>query len=217
MNIFRIAFRITLGLIAMHASIFVLTHIAYWESMVFLLAFGLSSDTPSAENVPESSASSRSLGGAFIGAAALLALCAVLAIAHQSRRFARLHGLAGAEGEGPASAPVTFQQVGPFTVGQRLADEWSLDSLTDSEAGFVASLSSERGRAAFEVTCSSSAHRSPFDLGPAHIFYSSQLEFDDLEALGRAFREEIRQATTDENVCEQLADWRKAAPPGHAP
>lgn len=200
---------VALGLIAMHANIFVLTHIAYWESMVFLLAFGLSADAPDAETVPESAGASRLHGRAFVGGAALLALCAFFAIGHQSRRFARLHGLAGAEGEAPAPPPLAFRHIGPFSVGQTLADEWSLDSLTNSEEGFIASLSGARGQAAFEITCSPSAHRSPFDFGPAHIFYSSQLEFHDLDALGQAFREEIREATNEENVCEKLADWRK--------
>ena len=104
-----------------------------------------------------------------------------------------------------------LRQVGPFAVGQTLAEVWSLDALTLNDEGFVAALSGTPGRAAFEITCSASEHRSPFDLGPVHIFYSSSLELRDLEAVGLAVQERIREATQGENVCEQVTSWRKSA------
>jgi hypothetical protein len=207
---------VALGLFAMHTNIYLLTAILYWESMVLLALFGLSPDPPPAERwsmAPAGRVSRR----AFAGAAALLTVAALLAIAHQTRRFAHTAARQVAAVEPPAARAPTvspLSQVGPFTVGQTLAAEWSIESLTLSDDGFVAALSGTPGRAAFEVTCSSSPHRSPFDLGPAHIFYSSELQFPDLEAVGLAVRDEVRKAADGGEVCDRVASWRTSARAG---
>jgi hypothetical protein len=218
---------VALGLLAMHANIFVLTHILYWESMVFLLVFGLSSPGSSAETVPSAAVPIHSRDRTFAASAALLALCAFFAITHQARRYAHLQerhaqsrGTRAAAGEPSApsasSAPVpaSRRQVGPFAVGQTLAPGWSVDALTISDGGFVAALSGRPGRAAFEVTCASSEHRSPFDLGAAHIFYSSDVEFRDLEAVGWAFQAQLRKAADGQDLCDRLVSWRTSAQAG---
>lgn len=202
------------GLFAMHANIYVLTGILYWESMVFLVIFGLSSEGPYSECARASVTAMRPDARAFAASAALLAFCAVLAIGHQSRWYARQPDTSAAAGVPSAPTSPSLQQVGPFSVGQTLAAGWSVDSLTVSNDGFAAVLSGTPGRAAFEVTCARSDHRSPFDLGAAHLFYTSDLEFRDLEAVGRAFQEQVRKATEGEDICARLASWRTAAQAG---
>jgi len=80
---------VALGLFAMHANIFVLTAILYWESMVFLVLFGLATDERREESAPARTRPIPLLDHAFSGTAVVLALCAALAIVHQSRRYAR--------------------------------------------------------------------------------------------------------------------------------
>ncbi len=222
---------VAVGLFSMHANIYVLTGILYWESMVFLLSFGLSSDPRRTAPVSEPTAPLQFHDRRFTGSAALLAACAVLAIVHQGRR-ASLQAEIPTANEAPATSvvpptlprrptpivsssppPAATRLIGPFAVGQTLADGWSIESLTMSAEGFVATLSGQQGRAAFEVTCADSEHRSPFDLGAAHIFYSSRLEFHDLEAVGRAVQAQVHNAA-GQDVCSRLADWRKAAQAG---
>lgn len=204
---------IALGLFGMHANIYLLTDILYWESMVFLAVFGLLGDEPTAERAPERAASIGAHDRLFAGAAALLALCAILAIAHQARRHAQAYG---GVPEVIAAAPVvlptpSLTRVGPFTVGQLLTEQWAVESLYLSDAGFVVALAGRPGGARFELTCSTSDLRSPFDLGAAHIFYSSDLDFPDLEAPGRALQEQVRNAAGGQDVCDQIASWRSAA------
>lgn len=200
---------VALGLFAMHANIYVLTGILYWQSMVFLLLFGLSVDGSGSETLLESAAAHRFQDRRFIAVAALLAVCAVLAISHQGWRYAHVHSASGAAGK-------SLRQIGPFAVGQVLTEGWAVDALTVSDDGFVAALSGKPGRAAFEVTCAASEHRSPFDLGAAHIFYSSDLEFRDFEAVGRALQEHLLKAAAGRELCDSVASWRtsaQAAPP----
>jgi len=78
------------GLLAMHANIYVLTDILYWESMVLLAVFGLSGDPPPQRETAQATVLSRSSPRAFVAAAVLLALCAIVAISHQARRYARI-------------------------------------------------------------------------------------------------------------------------------
>ncbi len=185
---------IALGLLAMHANIYLLTHILYWESMVFLLVFGLSADgtpTPSAH-------STAGVGGVdrrFAAAAAVLAVCALLAISHQRQRWTRLE--TAREAGAPAVVPA-LRQVGPFIVGQSIADGWSLDSLQVNDSGLVAALSGKSGKAEFELTCAPSSLRSPFDVGAAHIFYRSDLDFRDLQIVGSRFRQMVQGAAEGE-------------------
>jgi hypothetical protein len=200
---------VALGLFAMHANIYVLTGILYWESMVFLLLFGLSADGPGSETLLEPAAARRFQDRWFTASVALLAVCAVLAISHQGWRYAHFHSARGAAGK-------SLRQVGPFAVGQVLTEGWAVDSLTVSDVGFVAALSGKPGRAAFEVTCAASEHRSPFDLGAAHLFYSSDLEFRDFEAVGRALQQHLLKAAEGRELCDSVASWRtsaQAAPP----
>jgi len=114
----------------------------------------------------------------------------------------------------PPAATSVLRKVGPFAVGERFAGRWSVESLSLREDGFVVVLSGEPGRAAFEVTCAPSEHRSPFDLGAAHIFYSSDLEFRSFEDLGWAFQERVRRASRGTDLCDTLAVWRNSAQAG---
>jgi hypothetical protein len=199
---------VALGLFAMHANIYVLTGILYWESMVFLMLFGLSADGPGSKTAAARRFQDRRFHDRwFTASVALLAVCAVLAISHQGWRYAHFHSASGAAGK-------SLRQIGPFAVGQVLTEGWAVESLTVSDDGFVAALSGKPGRAAFEVTCAASEHRSPFDLGAAHIFYSSDLEFRELEAVGVAFQEQVRRAAEDNDICDRLASWRMAAQAG---
>ena len=76
-----------LGLLAMHLNILVLTHILYWEAMVFLVLFGLLPRQPLGEAVDASRSGPLFSDRAFVAGAALLVVCALLGISHQSRRF----------------------------------------------------------------------------------------------------------------------------------
>jgi hypothetical protein len=162
-----------------------------------------------------------------------LAVCAFFAIAHQARRFARLHGDSsksltglpttaaeqgvpvqdiGEAGEppGPMATVAILRQVGPFGVGQVLAEGWTIDSFDLSEDGFSITLMGAAGRARFDITCSSRGN-SPFDVGDAHILYSRHVDFADLEAVGKAVQEQFRKATEGHDVCERVLFWRTAA------
>lgn len=208
----RIAF--ALGLFAMHANIYVLTPILYWESMVLLLVFGLSPDAAVAEPAPSPEASR---SPAFAASAVLLATWALLAIAHQMHRYtAREAAKIAARDAPPPPPPPTVDvaarlQVGPFAVGAPVANSWSVEALAISDGGFVARLSGTAGRVSFEVTCAASEHRSPFDLEGAHIFYSSTLDFAALQPAGIEIRERVRQAAAGRDVCDQVAQWRASA------
>ena len=172
----------------------------------------------------------------FAAGAALLVVCALVGISHQSRRFAQSQamraavqeplaaapgiadvpsstplGLPNPPGEPPPPTPALLRQVGPFTVGQTLIPGWSVDAFEITGEGFIAVLAGKPGRARFEVTCSPSELRSPFDLGAAHIFYANNLAFSELEAVGWAFRAHIHDAAEGKDICDRLADWRTSA------
>jgi hypothetical protein len=59
--------------------------------------------------------------------------------------------------------------------------------------------------------CSPSPHRSPFDLEAVHIFYSPGVEFHDLEALGWALLERLREVGEGQELCDRLEGWLAAA------
>lgn len=206
------------GLFAMHANIFVLTAILYWESMLLLAAFGLSPDARSSDTVPATAGAHRPRHRLYAATAAMLALCAVVAIARQARRYARTHQPRPAVREAAFAAPTvpSLQRLGPFAVGQTLADTWSVDSLGLTDDGFVVAVSRQRGRASFELTCASSPHDSPFDLGAAHIFYSSDLELRDFEAAGWQLQAQIREAADGHDICDRVRSWQTAARAGQA-
>lgn len=207
---------IALGLLGMHANIFLLTDILYWEAMVFLALFGLWPEMPAPAPSPARPAG----GGRFASAAALLSLAAVLAIVHQERRYVAVEAarLAAQPGPGPTEPPArrpppSLARLGPFAVGETLAEGWAVDALTVSEQGIVVGLAGAAGRTAFEVTCAASPHRSPFDLDAAHVFYSSTLPVEAFAAAGRALQARLRAAAGDGDLCAVVAGWRAAAAP----
>jgi uncharacterized membrane protein YphA (DoxX/SURF4 family) len=206
---------VALGLFGMHANIFLLTPILYWQSMVLLLAFGLSADGLSAraETAPMSTPADRRR---FLLVAGVLALCAVVAVGHQARRYMRwqVEEQAAARPSPPpvATPPAPWRsQIGPFTAGQALGEGWTIETLEIRDEGFVATLSGAPGRTRFEVTCAASQQQSPFDLGAAHIFYSKESSFDEVSAAGRAIQGIVRTAAAGRDVCSALAEWRAAA------
>jgi hypothetical protein len=208
---------VAIGLFAMHANIYVLTGILYWESMLLLALFGLSPDPPASAVVVGATPAPGTGDRMFAAVATLLALCAVLAIAHQARRHAQAGDYATAS-ELAFPAPTftlatvpTLQRVGPFTVGQRLAQTWSVDALDLSDEGFIVTTSGAPGRARFELTCAASQKRSPFDLGGTHIFYSSDLDVRDFEAAAWEVQAQLRRAADGRDTCELVQSWRAAA------
>jgi hypothetical protein len=207
---------IAIGLFAMHANIYVLTGILYWESMVLLVLFAAWADTPPAETAPGPAAEFIS-DRTFVAGGALLLSCAVVAIGHQGRRFAASQAAqaiaAGSslESASPGARAPSLRHVGPYEVGERLAEGWKIESVEIDDGGILAAVSGTPGRAVFEVTCAASEHRSPFDLGSAHIFYSSDVAFGDLEAVGSALRAKTQAAARGPDVCGSIAEWRKAA------
>ncbi|HXT00245.1 MAG TPA: hypothetical protein VN915_06195, partial [Elusimicrobiota bacterium] len=83
------------GLLLMHASIFLLTRIRYWEAAALLVAFGLLPWEPVPDDGGREPFPSRR---AFRTAACALAACGLLAVVHQSRR-------AGASAQAAVQAP----------------------------------------------------------------------------------------------------------------
>jgi hypothetical protein len=207
----RVRLGVALGLVGMHMNIYFLTtHILYWESMVLLLAVALSSD-PAVPESPPRTTGFLADGRRYYVAVAALAVCASFAIAHQAVRYGRRV----TDEQMPPARPLAptvavLRQVGPFTVGETVAQAWSIESLQLRESGLLLTLSGEPGRVRFELTCSS-ALSSPFDVGDAHILYWQDMEFQKLEAAGRALQEELRNATGGREVCERLRSWRTAA------
>lgn len=219
---------VALGLLAMHLNILILTHILYWESMVFLVLFGLLARS---EAVRESAAAVVISARSFIATTAVLVLAASIGVVHQGRRFAKWQertpmGSQAVAREGvsrqepaPNVAPisavppsaVSLRQVGPLVVGQMLVEGWTVDALEITEGGFVAVFVGKPGRAKFEITCAPSEHRSPFDVGRTHIFYSKDVAFGDLETVGWALRGQIRNAGEGQALCDRLADWQNEA------
>jgi hypothetical protein len=202
---------VALGLLGMHTNILVLTRILYWESMVFLVLFGFSSDLPQTAAVATSS--ERPDDRRYTLAVAALALCAFLAVAHQSHRYAQMqtaktHAPSGVAMAGTAAAPAVTREVGPFVVGATLSEGWSVETLDVTPDGFTLGVSGSPGRVKFEVTCAASEHRSPFDLGAAHIFHSNDLDPRDLKAVGSAVQEQIRNAADRRDICDEVARWR---------
>ncbi|MDX2171050.1 MAG: hypothetical protein SF182_28530, partial [Deltaproteobacteria bacterium] len=77
--------------------------------------------------------------------------------------------------------------------------------------GVVVVAAGDAGRARFDITCAASQYRSPFDLGAVHLFYSTSLPAERIEAPGRALRELLQTAAAAGDPCAQLAEWRRAA------
>jgi hypothetical protein len=170
----------------------------------------------------------------FAAKVTLLAVGAFLAIAHEARRqtLPRAGSVVVVEQfpdgsveigrrlqedtptiEQPTPLPTipVFRQIGPFAVGQTLAGTWSVDFLDLRDGGFMVTLTGERGRARFDLTCDASRGTGPFDLGTGHILYSRDMDFRDLEAVGRAMQAAVGRAAEGRDVCEQFLAWRMAA------
>ena len=157
----RVRRLVAAGLLVMHASIFVLTGIIYWEGMVLLTVLGFWPDAPSAVAATPSPAGDRR----FAVAAGVLLVCLLGVVAHQARRYAdvqaaRVAAMAATPAPAPANTgPQAIARLGPFTVGQSLTDAWAIDALELTADGIVARTAGQRGRVAFEVTCAASSRR----------------------------------------------------------
>ena len=92
-----------------------------------------------------------------------------------------------------------------------------MESLSLSDQGLVVAIAGTAGRARFELTCARSDKRSPFDLGPARIFYSSDLDLGELEGVGRALQAYVQETAGDGDLCASLASWRSGAGAGSRP
>jgi hypothetical protein len=203
---------VALGLVAMHFNIFVLMPILYWESMVLLLAFGLSADGPGTAASPAAAPGGRR----FQAVAAALALCAAAAILHQAARHARVRALQQAAASAPAPPPPAAPadpsraRLGPFAVGQRIAGGWTVERLEVRDDELVVALSDGRP-ARFGLTCAASEHQGAFDIGAAHIFYSKDRTFDEMQVPGQALRAMVQAAAGDRDPCALFDAWRAAA------
>ena len=205
------------GLFAMHLNILLLTgEILYWEAMLFLVVFAI---VPDDEEVATATPTEAPVGGTlFVPAVVLLVVASALGIRHQAMRFHQRHPQTAqvpppppAPLPPPAAPPPTLppplRQIGPFVVGATLVDDWSIDRLTIGERGFTITLRGGAGNARFEVTCAASEHRSPFDVGPAHIFYPNDVPFASLQKAGKALGEAVRRAAGAVDICEAIAAW----------
>jgi hypothetical protein len=105
-------------------------------------------------------------------------------------------------------------RLGPFAVGQRIAGDWLVDSLSVADEAIVAVLNGAPGRATFQITCAPSEHSSRWHLGRAQIFYSSAMAPADLDRAGAAVVQEVERASAGRDVCDALAQWRNGAAAG---
>jgi hypothetical protein len=171
-------------------------------------------------------------GARFVIVVASLVVAAALGIRHQAIRFHQRHhettqvapppaplpppsalpAPLPPPSAPPATLPPPLRQIGPFVVGATMVGDWSIDRLSIGERGFTITLHGGAGIARFEVTCAASEHRSPFDIGAAHIFYPNNVPFDSLRDAGTALRETVRRATREAEVCDAIAAW--CAAPG---
>src|SRR5690606_29094016 len=115
----------------------------------------------------------------------------------------------------PVPVPPTpvLTRVGPFAVGDAVVADWTIDALRLRESSVVVALAGPAGQVSFEITCVPSPHVSPFDVGAAHLFYSSALPVPTFEAAGRAVQERVRTAGGDD-VCAAVEGWHAAARAG---
>jgi hypothetical protein len=230
----RIRWLVAGGLVAMHVNILLLTgEILYWEAILFLAIFAVVLDDDEVAPTPTATP----LGGTlFVPAVVVLVIAAALGIRHQAVRF-RQRNYQTAEVAAPAvpeppvptppvpappppSAEVAAppptpsparRQIGPFVVGARLVDDWSIDGLAIGDRGFTVTLRGSAGSARFGVTCAAFAHKTPFDVGAAHIFYFNDASFDSLAGAGKALRETVRRAAGKVEVCHAIAAWCAAS------
>jgi hypothetical protein len=224
---------VALGLLSMHLNIYLLTHILYWQSMVLLILLGL---LPYEETSPPQAPALPMLGSSwgFIGSVVTLSVAALLAIGHQHQRYnARAAGRAapntppGRIAERPPSPPVRIaapaptpppsqeppsRRIGPFSLGDHVMEEWSIEALSRTAGGFTVTLLGPAGRARFEVNCADVEHRSPFDVGSAHIFYSLDVPFPIVQPLGNVLRDRVQTAAAPHDPCQVMSEWMQSAP-----
>lgn len=203
---------IALGLIAMHTGILVLADILYWESFVLLLLFGVGGRLPHEQAPSDVAEADRTGTRRFAVAAALLASCGLFAIARQAA-LERGPSVA-AHTEAPLSEQQPeIQRIGPFAVGATFAGRRVERVAVESEDSFTVELGEQEQRISFLFTCRSSPYTSPFDIGTAHIFYSTRLDPATIEATGKALREVAAGDTTDPAaVCARWRRWVSSAP-----
>jgi len=221
------------GLFAMHINILLLTgEILYWEAILLLAVFAVVPDDDEVAATPTGTP----LGGTlFVPAVVVLVIAAALGIRHQAVRFHQRNYQTAeiaappvpeppvpapppaappptAEVAAPPAPPLpSRRQIGPFVVGTRLVDDWSIDGLTIGDHGFTVTLRGSAGSARFGVTCAAFAHKTPFDVGAAHIFYFNDASFDSLAGAGKTLRETVRRAAGKVEVCHAIAAWCAAS------
>ena len=150
---------VALGLIAMHANIYVLSeHILYWESIVLLAVLGLSPDPP-ADAVRADAPRSLPWNLAFVAAVTGLAAAGLLAVGHQARRNARtleptgrLDGVVANAGGGGGLGPYHVQDTKEFlrvlhlnVLGTMLCIKHSVPHLVAAGGGSFVGMSSIAG------------------------------------------------------------------------
>src|SRR4029078_13610503 len=77
---------VAFALLTLHANIYLLTPVLYWQSMLLLVLFGLSSDPPPAQDDASRTPFLLARRWVFVGCVAVLAAASIIAIAHQARR-----------------------------------------------------------------------------------------------------------------------------------
>jgi hypothetical protein len=212
---------VALGLLGMHLNIYVLTDILYWQSMVLLVLLGILPH----EEPPEPRAAALPILASrrgFIGSVVTLTLAALFAIGHQHQRYNAWAvrrpapdpvpvGLAApAETPPPPETPAP-RRIGPFSLGDHVTDDWSIAALSPTDGGFTVTLLGPAGRARFEVTCTDVGHRSPFDVGSAHIFYPLDVPLPIVQPIGDALHDRVRRATAPQDPCQAMNGWMREA------
>ncbi len=200
---------VALGLLGMHSNIYVLTGILYWESMVFLVLLGVLPyrEAADARGTPLPVLSSPP---AFRVTAAVLAVAALFAIVHQQGRYTAWANRRTdadvpprvAEPEKPAP-----RRIGPFAVGDEVAQGWAIERLTPTPEGFRVTVNGPAGQARFDVNCVDVEHRSPFDVGRAHIFYPRDVPLSLVEPVGNVLRDRLQSAAAARDPCQVVNDW----------
>jgi hypothetical protein len=186
------------GLIAMHLSIFLLTGIAYVESVLLLAVFGFPLAAPEHDAQPDKAVSWRAT--LAIGGPLLLA-CAI-GMAFQG---ARSRDLMNAPLPRAQTAPA-MQSLGPFHVGDRI-EGFDIESLSVAPDSAVLSLRRGARELAFDLTCSGAHGRGPYDDGALHVYYRpTSLPRTELDAVGNTVRQRIH-AAAQGHPCPALHDW----------
>jgi hypothetical protein len=211
---------VALGLISMHAAIYVLTDIPYWQSVGLLVTFGVFGRIAQIDDaVVSTHATSKARLGAdrrFVVAAVLLAAIGFAAIAYQGWRDGVRSTNVGDERPIVADSlivpdPITTTQIGPFAVGGTVMAGWVVDRIVLEASAFAVEVVATAGRARFDFSCEPSVYVSPFDVDGAHVFYRSDLDFTTIEPVGLAMRDIAIIAVGNEGVCAAWRGWLQAA------